>query len=249
MRILGSANIPNKWYWVFKHVLIGPWLKVLNRPEVEHIERIPNEGPAILASNHQAVMDSFYFPLVCERQLTFPAKSEYFTGTSLVGKLQKWFFTSVGQMPIERGSAEAGDQLLEAATKVLDNGDLFGIYPEGTRSPDGRVYKGKSGMARIALLSGVDVIPVAMIDTRKANPIGSWIPRPAKVRMKIGKPIAPRAFVEEAGLDPDSYEAARYLTDHVMHVLADLVGVEYVDMYASEVKASLEAGKGYPEGI
>ncbi|AZA11789.1 2-acyl-glycerophospho-ethanolamine acyltransferase [Corynebacterium gerontici] len=249
MSILGSTNIPNKWYWAFKYVLVGPLLRVWNRPEVEHLERIPDKGAAILPSNHQAVMDSFYFPLVCKRQLTFPAKSEYFTNTSFVGKLQKWFFTSVGQVPIERGSADAGDQLLEAATEVLEREDLFGIYPEGTRSPDGRVYKGKTGMARIALQTGVQVIPVAMIGTRKANPIGSWIPRPAKVRMRIGEPIDPRAFVLEQGLDPESYEATRYLTDHVMHTLADLAGEEYVDVYAADVKAALEAGRGYPEGV
>ena len=141
----------NKWYWAFKYIFFGPVLRVWNRPWTEGIENIPAEGPAILVSNHQAVMDSFFFPLVCPRQITFPAKSEYFTTPGFVGSLQKWFFTSVGQVPIERDSEDAGDAIVQTAESILSRGDLFGIYPEGTRSPDGRVYKGRTGMARIAM--------------------------------------------------------------------------------------------------
>lgn len=238
----------NKWYWTFKYILFGPFLRVYNRPEIEGLERIPSEGPAILASNHQAVMDSFYLPLLCPRQLTFPAKKEYFTTPGLVGSIQKWFFTSVGQVPLDRESGNAGDALQAAAEKVLDAGDLFGIYPEGTRSPDGRIYKGKTGMARVALSTGKPVIPVAMIGSRDANPIGTWVPRPRKVRIRIGDPIDPLAFAAERSLDPESHEAARALTDYVMRELADLVGVNYVDVYAADVKKSLEQGLGYPEG-
>ena len=237
-----------KWYWLYKNVLIGPFLRVWNRPTIEGIERIPAEGSAIIASTHQAVMDSFFFPALSPRNITFPAKSEYFTAPGLIGRLQKWFFTSIGQIPVERGAANAGDATLAAARTVLDRGDVLGIYPEGTRSPDGRIYKGRTGMARIALATDAPIVPLAMIGSRDANPIGTWIPRPRKVRMKVGEPIDGRAYVESLGIDPDSREAARPLTDHVMAVLTELSGQPYVDMYASEVKESLAAGRGWPQG-
>ena len=226
----------NKWYWAFKHIFFGPVLQRYNRVEVSGLEHIPASGPAILASNHQAVMDSFYLPLVCPRQITFLAKKEYFTGIGLVGRAQRWFFTTVGQVPIDRTSADAGEDAMNSALRVLARGDLFGIYPEGTRSPDGKLYKGKTGMARIALRSGAPVVPVAMLGTREANPIGTWVPRPAKVRVNIGEAIDPRAFVNARGLDPDSYEAARVLTDEVMERLRQLSGQEYVDKYGADVK-------------
>lgn len=237
-----------QWYWMFKNVLIGPFLRVWNRPEMEGIEHIPTEGAAIVASTHQAVMDSFYFPALSPRNITFPAKSEYFTNPGLIGRIQRWFFTSIGQISVDRGSADAGEATLNAARTVLDRGEVLGIYPEGTRSPDGRIYKGRTGMARIALATDAPIIPVAMIGSRKANPIGTWIPRPVKVRMKVGEAIDGRAYVESLGIDPDSRDAARPLTDHVMAVLTELAGEPYVDVYASEVKASLAAGKGYPRG-
>ncbi|SMG08914.1 1-acyl-sn-glycerol-3-phosphate acyltransferase [Corynebacterium pollutisoli] len=237
-----------KWYWLYKNVLIGPFLRVWNRPTIEGIEHIPAEGSAIIASTHQAVMDSFFFPALSPRNITFPAKSEYFTAPGLIGRLQKWFFTSIGQIPVERGAANAGDATLAAARTVLDRGDVLGIYPEGTRSPDGRIYKGRTGMARIALATDAPIVPLAMIGSRDANPIGTWIPRPRKVRMKVGEPIDGRAYVESLGIDPDSREAARPLTDHVMAVLTELSGQPYVDMYASEVKESLAAGRGWPQG-
>jgi len=237
-----------KWYWLYKNVLIGPFLRVWNRPTIEGIEHIPAEGSAIIASTHQAVMDSFFFPALSPRNITFPAKSEYFTAPGLKGRLQKWFFTSIGQIPVDRGSANAGDATLNAARTVLGRGDVLGIYPEGTRSPDGRIYKGRTGMARIALATDAPIIPVAMIGSRDANPIGTWIPRPAKVRMNVGEPIDGRAYVESLGIDPDSRDAARPLTDHVMAVLTELSGQPYVDMYASEVKDSLAAGRGWPAG-
>ena len=137
----------NKWYWAFKHIFFGPALRVWNRPWSEGMERIPESGPAILASSHQAVMDSFYFPLLCPRQITFLAKSEYFTTPGFVGGLQKWFFSSVGQVPIDRVDKNASDAMLTSAQRIMNRGDLFGIYPEGTRSPDGRIYKGRTGMA------------------------------------------------------------------------------------------------------
>lgn len=238
----------NKWYWAFKHIIMGPFIRVYNRPEIEGIEHIPSAGPAILASNHQSVMDSFYLPLLCPRQITFLAKQEYFTGTTLVGRLQKWFFSSVGQVPIDRSSADAAQAAIDVGMQVLRRNDLLGIYPEGTRSPDGRIFRGKTGMAWMALRADVSVVPVAMIGTREANPIGSWVLRPAKVRIRVGEAIDAEGYVKALGLDPDSYEAARVLTDHVVQTLAALSGQTYVDAYAADIKASLAAGEGYPEG-
>lgn len=238
----------NKWYSFFK-ATIGPLLLLYNRPGIEGAENIPDEGAVIMASNHQAVMDSFYLPLMMKRQLQFPAKSEYFTSPGVVGRIQKWFLTVAGQIPVDRGADNAGDATLDAAREVLGRGDIFGIYPEGTRSPDGRIYKGRTGMARIAMATGVDVVPVAMINTRAANPIGTWVPRPAKVSMRIGEAIDPHEWARENGYDPnDSRSVARPFTDHIMRVLAELTGQPYLDVYASEVKKSLADGDGYPEG-
>lgn len=238
----------NKWYWAFKNVFFGPALKLWNRPWAEGMDNIPVKGPAIVASNHQAVMDSFYFPLMCPRQIVFLAKSEYFTSPGFTGRLQKWFFTSLGQVPIRRMSETAGEDMRASALEILNNGDVFGIYPEGTRSPDGRVYRGKTGMARVAMESGVPVVPVAMIDSRKANPIGTWIPRPARVGMKVGKPIIATEWAAERGLDPAEHSTQRAFTDYFMHLLADMADQPYVDVYASDVKRSLAEGMGYPEG-
>lgn len=237
----------NRWYSFFK-ALGAPPLMVLNRPRIEGAENIPDEGAAILASNHQAVADSFYLPMMVRRQITFPAKKEYFTTPGLKGRVQKFFFSSVGQIPIDRESKEAGDSLQEAATAVLERGDLFGIYPEGTRSPDGRVYKGRTGMARIAMATGAPVILVAMLGTRDANPIGTTLIRPAKVRIQLSEQIDPHAWAAENGYDSNSREVMRPFTDYCMRRLAEMVGTDYVDVYASEVKKSLEETGEYPEG-
>ena len=134
--------------------------------------------------------------------------------------------------------------LLTAARNILDRGELFGIYPEGTRSPDGRIYRGKTGAARVAIATDVPIIPIAMIGSRNANPIGSWVLRPAKVRIRVGAPIYPHEFLRERGLG--EYEGARALTDHIMATLSKLSGQPYVDLYAADVKKSLAAGNGYP---
>lgn len=237
----------NNWYSLAKTVL-APALHLYNRPEIDGAELIADEGPVILASNHQAVMDSFYLPLMIDRQVTFPAKSEYFTEPGLKGRLRKCFFLAAGQIPVDRKAKDAGDATLQAARTVLDRGDVFGIYPEGTRSPDGRIYRGRTGMARIALATGAPVVPVAMIGSREANPIGTSVPRPAKVRIRVGEPIDPLKWAEEQDLEPSSREAARPFTDEVMRRLAVLTGQPYIDMYASTVKESLAAGDGFPAG-
>ena len=235
----------NKWYSLFK-VIFGPPLLVWNRPTIEGAENIPSEGAAILASNHQAVLDSFYLPLLVKRQITFPAKKEYFTSPGLSGRIQKFFFSSVGQIPVDRASKDAGDALQNAAESVLGKGDLFGIYPEGTRSPDGRVYKGRTGIARVAMATGAPIVLIGMIGSGKANPIGTTIPRPVKVRIKVSEQIHPHAWAAENGFDPDSREVMRPFTDYCMRRLADMVGEDYVDVYASDVKKSLAETGEYP---
>lgn len=210
----------NRWYKFFKYILIGPWLRIYNRPFYIGGEKVPETGAALMVSNHLAVMDHFYFPLVCDRQLTFLAKSEYFTTPGFVGGVQRFFFTSVGQVPIDRESADAARNALQTGVRILGKGDLLGISVEGTRSPDGRLYRGKTGAARVALKTGVPVYPMAMINTDKANPIGSWIPRPAKVGVVIGDPMDPTVYTMRYD---DEFEAARALTDDIVAEIQKLL--------------------------
>lgn len=220
------------WYWLVKYVLLGPLLALMGRPKLEGGENIPAGGSAILASNHRAVLDSFYLPLLVTRRITFLAKSEYFTGTGLKGRFQRWFFSAVGQVPIDRTGADAAQDALNAGVRVLSRGRLLGIYPEGTRSPDGRLYKGKTGLARLALETGVPVIPVAMIGTDKMNPIGSKMWKPAKITVRIGEPID---FSRFEGMGGNRF-VERAVTDEVMYSLMQLSGQEYVDVYAASMK-------------
>ena len=220
------------WYWLFKYILLGPLLILFGRPKVEGAENIPNSGPAILASNHLAVMDSFYLPLVVRRRITFLAKSEYFTGTGLKGWFQRWFFTAVGQVPIDRTDADAAQAALDTAERLLRQGKLLGMYPEGTRSPDGRLYKGKTGLARLALHTGVPVIPVAMIGTDVVNPPGTNMLRFGRVTVRFGKPMDFSRFEGMAG----NRFIERAVTDEVIYELMGLSGQEYVDIYAASVK-------------
>lgn len=227
------------WYWLFKYVLLGPLLSLLGRPKVEGLEHVPSSGPAILASNHLAVMDSFYLPLVVRRRITFLAKSEYFTGTGLKGWFQRWFFTAVGQVPIDRTDADSAQAALNTAQQVLAQGKLLGMYPEGTRSPDGRLYKGKTGLARLALQTGVAVIPVAMIGTNVVNPPGTNMLRFGRVTVRFGKPMD---FSRFDGLAGNRF-IERAVTDEVIYELMGLSGQEYVDIYAASLK---KGGGGEP---
>ena len=220
------------WWMVFKWVLIGPVLRLLGRPRVVGVENLPKDGPAILASNHLAVMDSFFLPLMVPRPIKFLAKSEYFTGKGAKGAFKKWFFSSVGCIPIVRGSANAAQDALNAGVGALNDGQLLGLYPEGTRSPDGRLYKGKTGMARMALDTGAPIIPVAMVDTEKFNPPGSTLPHPTKVQIRIGKPLD---FSRFEGMSGNRF-IERAITDEVMYELMKLSGQAYVDVYAQDVK-------------
>src|SRR5580692_5901782 len=219
-------------YWLLKYIFLGPLLTILGRPKVEGLENIPRSGPAILASNHLAVMDSFYLPLVVRRRITFLAKAEYFTGTGLKGWLSRWFFTSVGQVPIDRNDSDSAQAALRTAERLLGEGKLLGMYPEGTRSPDGRLYKGKTGMGRLALETGVPVIPVAMIGTNVVNPPGTSMLRFGRVTVRFGKPMDFSRFEGMAG----NRFIERAVTDEVIYELMELSGQEYVDVYASTVK-------------
>ncbi len=219
-------------YWVLKVIVVGPILRVLFRPWITGEDHIPERGGAILASNHLSFSDSIFLPLMVSRRITFPAKKEYFTGTGIKGWATKMFFTTTGQIPIDRSGGEASMVAVRQGMKVLRRGDLFGIYPEGTRSGDGRLYRGKTGMARMALEADVPIIPVAMIDTDKAQPTGQKIPNLHQVGMKIGTPMD---FSRYAGQEEDR-EVLRTITDEVMTALAALSGQEYVDEYASVVK-------------
>ncbi|MEU3174047.1 lysophospholipid acyltransferase family protein [Streptomyces sp. NPDC007000] len=223
-------------------VTVGGSLKLAFRPWVEGLEHVPAEGPAILASNHLSFSDSFFLPAVLDRKITFIAKAEYFTTPGVKGRLTAAFFRGAGQLPVDRSGARgAGEAAIRSGMEVLERGELFGLYPEGTRSPDGRLYRGKpGGLARVALASGAPVIPVAMIDTEKVQPPGKVVPKLVRPGIRIGKPLE---FSRYEGMEHDRF-VLRALTDEVMYEIMKLSGQEYVDMYATAMKRQLaEAAK------
>ncbi|SDN60387.1 lysophospholipid acyltransferase family protein [Allokutzneria albata] len=230
-------------YWLMKYVFLGPLLRLFFRPTIEGLENVPRKGGAILASNHLAVADSFFLPLMVPRRVTFLAKREYFTGKGIKGRFKKAFFSGVGQVPIDRASAAAAQDALDTGVRLLREGHLLGIYPEGTRSPDGRLYKGKIGVARMAMEAGVPVIPVVMVGTDKANPIGSKMWRPHRIRIVIGEPLD---FSRYDGLGGDRF-VERSVTDEIMYALMEMSGQEYVDVYAAKVKDAVPPRRRRPE--
>jgi 1-acyl-sn-glycerol-3-phosphate acyltransferase len=220
------------WYWLFKYIIMGPMLALLGRPKVDGLENVPDSGPVILASNHLAVADSFYLCLVVRRRITFLAKSEYFTGTGLKGWFTRWFYSVSGQVPIDRTDADTAEAALDTASRLLAEGKMLGMYPEGTRSPDGRLYKGKTGVARVALKTGVPVIPVAMVGTNVVNPPGSRVWHFGRVAVRFG---APMDFSRFDGLAGNRF-IERAVIDEVVYELMRLSGQEYVDIYANSFK-------------
>jgi 1-acyl-sn-glycerol-3-phosphate acyltransferase len=228
------------FYWVVKMILT-PLLRTLWRPWTQGLEHVPDVGPCILASNHLSFLDSIFMPLMVPRRVTFLAKSDYFTERGLKGRLKKMFFTSVGQVPIDRSGGRASEAALDTGIKILREGKLLGIYPEGTRSPDGRLYRGKIGVARMALEAGVPVIPVAMIGTFEVQPQGKVLPRVKRVGVRFGEPLD---FSRYAGLEDDRF-VLRSMTDEIMYELMLLSNQEYVDVYAAKAKAEL-AQKAQP---
>lgn len=219
-------------YFILKTFVLGPLLKLLFRPWVRGMENIPSSGAAILASNHLSFSDSIFLPLQVRRPVVFLAKSEYFTGKGLKGALVRWFFKATGQLPIDRSGGKASEASLNTGLGVLSQGLLLGIYPEGTRSPDGRLYRGRTGIARMVLEAKVPVIPVAMIDTEKVQPIGKRLPRIRRVGIVVGEPLD---FSRFEGMEGDRV-VLRAVTDEIMYELKQLSGQEYVDLYASSVK-------------
>lgn len=237
--VLDSTEGTLVFYWVLKTVFLGPILRLLFRPWVDGEENIPETGAAIFASNHLSFSDSIFLPLVVPRRMTFLAKADYFTGVGLKGRLTAAFFKGVGQVPVDRSGGKASEAALNSGLRILRRGELLGLYPEGTRSPDGRLYKGKTGVARMALEAGVPVIPVAMIDTDKAQPTGKVIPKVMRVGVRIGKPLD---FSRYKGMEDDRF-VLRSITDEVMYALMELSGQEYVDMYAGSMKDRITRAK------
>ena len=232
------------FYWVVKAVL-APILRVLFRPWAEGAEHVPRTGPAILASNHLSFSDHFFAPLPLPRKVVFLAKSEYFTGRGIKGLFSKAFFSGVGQIPVDRSGGAASERALRTGLRVLARGELLGIYPEGTRTPDGRLYRGKTGVARLALEARAPVVPTAMVGGFEFQPPGKITPR-LRVRpgVRFGKPLD---FSRYYGMQ-DDHVVLRAMTDEIMYELMKLSGQEYVDEYAQRGKNPLRAlRKGHAE--
>jgi 1-acyl-sn-glycerol-3-phosphate acyltransferase len=216
-------------------IFVGPFLHTIWRPRVTGAENIPASGGAILAANHLSVVDSVFLPLMVDRPVTFSAKAEYFTASGPAARLWAAYLKATNQLQMDRDGPRAAQETLEAALALLLEGNLFGIYPEGTRSPDGRLYRGRPGVGWLALKSGLPVLPVALSGTRHVLPPGHVVPRPGRIGVTIGKPvpIAPELAGEPPG------KARRLIADQVMAAIKELSGQEYVHMFASDRKEEL----------
>jgi len=217
------------FYWFLKFVAVGPVAKLVFRPQPEGTENVPADGAAILASNHLSAADWVFMPLMLRRRVTFLAKQEYFTGKGVKGWAQRVFFAGSGQVPIDRTNASAAEDAIQTGIRILRGGHLLGIYPEGTRSPDGRLYRGKTGIARMALETGAPVVPLAMVYATTRLPFGKKLVR---VRVKFGKPLD---FSRYEGMSGDRF-VERSITDESMYEIMRLSEQEYVDMYATRAK-------------
>lgn len=228
------------FWWVVK-AIVGPLLVIIWRPENRGMENVPEEGPAILASNHLSFADHFFGPWPLRRRIVFLGKRDYFTGKGIKGWFSRMFFSGVGVIPIDRTGGKASEEALSTGLRVLREGRLLGIYPEGTRVPDNRLFKGKTGVARLALQGRVPVVPMAMMHTFELMPAGS-MPRvfglPGRPGVRFGEPLD---FSEYYGREDDR-EVLRLITDRIMAAIGELSGQEYVDRYAADVRAEL-AGK------
>ncbi len=223
------------FYWLLKYVVLGPLLKVLFRPDVQGVHHVPASGPVILACNHLSFSDSIFTPLIVKRRVTFVAKAEYFTGKGIKGWLMRQFFSGTGTIPVDRSGGRAAQAALDTLLRVLREGGVAGIYPEGTRSPDGRLYRGKTGVARLALESGAVVVPVALLNTDEIQPTGTLIPKIKRVRMRFGAPLD---FSRHAAAKGDRF-VERAVTDEIMYELMTLCGRPYVDVYAASLKTAV----------
>ncbi len=226
-------------YWFFVKGL-GFIARMRIHPSVKGVENIPKKGGAIIAANHLAVIDDALLPLTCPRMIHFMGKAEYFEGKGLKGRFKKWWFTSVGVFPVDRSGGARSESALKHARAILEKGQLFGIHVEGTRSPDGRLYKGHTGAARLALETGCPIIPVAIIGTRQLQPKGTVIPLSGKTQAIYGEPI----HVERVTSDEEiTRERLREITDAITHSIASMSGQEYVDEYAQTVKQRMNEEK------
>ncbi|MFB6711657.1 MULTISPECIES: lysophospholipid acyltransferase family protein [unclassified Streptomyces] len=231
------------FYYVLKYVILGPLLRLFFRPRIEGLEHIPKDGAAIVAGNHLSFSDHFLMPAILKRRITFLAKAEYFTGPGVKGRLTAAFFRSIGQIPVDRSGKDAGKAAIREGLGVLARGELLGIYPEGTRSHDGRLYKGKVGVAVMAISAQVPVVPCAMVGTFEIQPPGQVVPRIRRVTIRFGEPLD---FSRYAGLE-NQKAAIRAVTDEIMYAILGLSGQEYVDEYAAEVKAAQDGQDAKPE--
>jgi 1-acyl-sn-glycerol-3-phosphate acyltransferase len=225
------------FYWLLKYVVLGPLVKLLFRPQVRGRENVPETGPVILACNHLSFSDSIFTPLVVDRRVTFVAKAEYFTGKGIKGWLMRQFFLGTGTIPVDRSGGRAAQAALDTLLRVLREDGIAGIYPEGTRSPDGRLYRGKTGVARLALESGAKVVPVALLNTDEIQPTGKLIPKVKRVRLTFGTPLDFSRYDSGRG---DRF-VERAITDEIRYELMVLSGREYVDIYAASLKTTIEA--------
>jgi 1-acyl-sn-glycerol-3-phosphate acyltransferase len=221
------------FYWTLKYILLGPLLKAVYRPQAKGLTNIPKSGPFILAANHISFVDSLFMPLLCPRPVVFLGKSDYFEKART-----RWFFEGVNVIPVRREGGSAGEAAIQAGIRALRDGHVVGIYPEGTRSPDGRLYRGKTGVARMALEGQVPVIPVAIRGTEEVMPLDSKMPRlSGKVEVEYGKPLVFDRYYDRA---KDRF-VLRSVTDEIMYEIMMMSGQEYVDEYASKVKKDLAA--------
>jgi len=214
--------------------LIAPGFRLLFRPVVQGRRNIPTTGPVILASNHLSFADSVVLPLVAPRRVVFLAKAQYFEGRSLKGRLTRWWFEAIGSVPVDRASQHAARGTLETALRVLHDGHAFGIYPEGTRSGDGRLYRGRTGVGWLALTSGAPVIPVGLIGTDVMQPIDARLPRLHRVTVRFGAPVDLSGYAGMA----ESARARRAATDAVIRAIGELTGQEYVNGYNGRTPTS-----------
>ncbi|MBA9006647.1 lysophospholipid acyltransferase family protein [Thermomonospora cellulosilytica] len=224
------------WFWMLLRIVLSPIMYVVWRPRNSGMENVPRSGPALLVSNHQSFADHFFGPLPLRRRIFFIGKAEYFTGKGVKGLVSRAFFTGVGVVPVDRTGGRASEAALETGLRILAEGKLLGIYPEGTRAPDNRLYRGKTGVARLALKSKVPVIPMAMINTFELMPAGQPYPRlGVRPGVKFGRPMD---FSRYYGMEDDP-KVLRKVTDEIMQAIQELSGQEYVDRYAAEVKAEM----------
>lgn len=220
------------FYWFLKFLALGPLLKLIFRPWAEGTENVPKDGAVILASNHLSYSDWLFMPLVIPRRVTFVAKAEYFESPGIKGWFQKKFFSGAGQVPIDRSSGSAAAGAIATQLRLLSEGEVCGIYPEGTRSHDGKLYRGRTGVARIALEAGVPVIPLAVINTDVVAPPGKVFGKMARPGVRFGEPLD---FSRYEGLEGDRF-ILRAVTDEIMYEIMRLSGQEYVDLYAQDAK-------------